>query len=107
MTKVGKISLVTEVITTNAIGQPISTETTSDIVAEVRSVTRSEFMEGSQNGLSPAYVFRISVFGYSNQRILSYNGTRYAIYRVYEADENYVELYAERQIGPSQAVSNG
>lgn len=99
MTKIGKITLITETYTTDAIGQISATETTKDIIAEVRSVSRSEFMEGKQDGLSPSYVFRVSVFGYSGQKILSYNSERFAIYRTYETDDNYIELYTELKVG--------
>lgn len=101
MTKVDKITLITEVINTDAIGQITTTETTSDLIAEVRSVSRSEFMEGSQTGLAPSFVFRVSMFGYTAQKILVYKGVRYSIYRTYETDDNYVELYCEREVGVS------
>lgn len=101
MTKVDKITLITEVINTDAIGQITTTETTSDLIAEVRSVSRSEFMEGSQTGLAPSFVFRVSMFGYTSQKILVYQGVRYSIYRTYETDDNYVELYCEREVGVS------
>lgn len=99
MTKIGKITLISETFTTDSIGQVVSTESTSTAIVEVRSVSRTEFMEGKQDGLSPSYVFRVSIFGYSGQKILSYNGERYSIYRTYETDDNYIELYCELKVG--------
>lgn len=101
MTKIGKVSLVTQATTTDSIGQIIETETLTDLICNVRSVTQSEFMQGSQSGLAPAYVFECSIFAYSGQKVLIYNGLRYSIYRTFEADENYIELYAEQEVGVS------
>lgn len=103
MTRINKITLVTEQETTDSIGQIITTETQVEVVGEVRSVTQNEYMTGRQSGLTPAYVFRVSVFGYSGQNILIYDNVRYSIYRSYEADDNYIELYTEAQLG----VTNG
>lgn len=103
MTRINKITLITEQTTTDSIGQIVTTESTVEYIGEVRSVTQNEYMTGRQSGLSPAYVFRVSVFGYSGQKILEYDGARYSIYRTYEADDNYIELYTEAMLG----VTNG
>lgn len=84
---------------TDAIGQPIVTETTRDVLVEVSSVTSTEFFAGQQNGLSPAYRFRIDRFGYKGESLCIYNGTRYAIYKSFESDNNYIDLYAEEVRG--------
>lgn len=99
MTRINKITLISEAATTDAIGQVTTTETTTDIIGEVRSVSRTEFMTGKQSGLTPSYVFRVSMFGYAGQKILKYNGARYNVYRTYEADDNYVELYTAAELG--------
>lgn len=99
MTRIDKLTLIKEVIEKDDIGQPVSTESEFTLIAEVSSVTQSEFMQGQQDGLSPAYVFKISTFGYSGQRIVEYNGERYSVYRTYQPDENYIELYTELEVG--------
>lgn len=99
MTKIGKVSLITETQTQDSIGQVTTSEATTDVIAEVKSITQSEFMQGKQGGLSPAYVFEVSVFAYSGQKIVVYNGNRYSVYRTYEADENTIELYCEYEVG--------
>lgn len=101
MTKVDKITLITVAISTDEIGQITKTESSSDVIAEVRSVSRSEFMEGSQTGLAPTFVFRVSMFAYTSQTVVKYKNVKYNIYRTYETDDNYVELYCEREVGVS------
>lgn len=99
MTRINKLKLITEATTTDAIGQPTTTETSVEIIGEVRSATQSEYMTGRQSGLAPSYVFRVSMFIYSGQKIVEYNGARYSVYRTYEADDNYIELYTEAELG--------
>jgi hypothetical protein len=99
MTKIGKITLIKETQTTDTIGQLVTTESTTDVIAEVKSVSQSEYMSGRQDGLSPAYVFHVSAFAYTGQTIVSYNGERFSVYRTYETDENEIELYCEREVG--------
>ncbi len=99
MTRLNKITLITQQITTDEIGQQVKTESTYDVIAEVRSCTQSEYMNARQNGLTPVYNFRVSVFGYSGQKVLQFDGKRYSIYRTYEADDNTIELYTEYETG--------
>lgn len=101
MTRINKLTLISDSYNgqTDDIGQPEASTTSVDIIAEVREVTQSEFMQGKQDGLSPAFVFRVSSFIYSGQTIIEYLGDRYSIYRTYQPDENYIELYAEREVG--------
>ena len=103
MTRINKLELITETISRDSIGQITTTESTTELIAEVRSVSQSEYMNGKQSGISPAYVFRVSLFGYSGQTIVKYNDVKYSVYRTYETDDNYVELYAEKAIGVTDA----
>lgn len=103
MTRINKLELITETISRDSIGQITTTESTAELIAEVRSVSQSEYMNGKQSGISPAYVFRVSLFGYSGQTIVKYNDVKYSVYRTYETDDNYVELYAEKAIGVTDA----
>lgn len=101
MTRINKLTLISDTYSgqTDDIGQPEASPASVDIIAEVREVTQSEFMKGKQDGLSPAYVFRVSSFIYSGQTIVEYLGERFSIYRTYHPDENYIELYVEREVG--------
>lgn len=103
MTVLRKITLITETETTDAIGQPVINTTTRDLIAEVNSVTSTEYFEGRKNNLSPEFRFRVSRFGYSGEKKLTYNGSNYAIYKTYEADNNYIDLYVEAEAGTTYA----
>lgn len=103
MTKICKLTLIKEVSGKDDIGQVTETESKTTLIAEVSSVTQSEFMQGQQDGLSPAYVFKISIFGYSGERIVEFGGDRYSIYRTYLPDDNHIELYTELEVGSHTA----
>lgn len=103
MTRINKIKLISEQITTDAIGQPTTTETARELIAEVRSCSMSEFMSGRQSGITPAYVFRVSMFAYNGEKVLELDGKRYSIYRTYESDSNEIELYTEAELGVTNA----
>lgn len=107
MTKIGKITLISQTQVTDNIGQIIETESKASVIGNVRSITQSEYMQGRQEGLSPAYVFDISIFAYSGQKIVEYQGERYSVYRTFEADENYIELYCEREVGATGEANDG
>lgn len=108
MTRINKLTLISDTYSgqTDDIGQPEASTASVDIIAEVREVTQSEYIQGKQDGLSPVFVFRISSFIYSGQRIAQFNGDRYSIYRTYQPDENYIELYVEREVGATGEVVN-
>ena len=103
MTKVHDIKLLKTVETLDALNQPTKTETSKSAVAELRSVTRSEYFQGRQGGLVPDLSFLVSVFDYDGETAVEYNSKRYEVYRTYETDDNYVELYAQVAGG----VTNG
>ena len=66
----------------------------------VINVTQSEFNIAGQQDIKTEYVFYVSVFDYSGQKSIKYNGALFSVYRRYvrEIDE-LVELYAERRSG--------
>ena len=91
-----EITLISETETLDSLNQPTTTESTTDVVAEMRSITRAEFFNARQGGLTPEYMFIVSAFDYAGQKVLKYNGTRYAIYRTYDGDDDdHVELYTQ------------
>lgn len=101
MTLLRKIKLIRSgATTTDSIGQSIEAEEiVREVLVEVQSVNSSEFFSGQQGGLSPDYRFRINSFGYKGEKILEYNGIRYSVYKTYESDNNYIELYVEEERG--------
>lgn len=93
------IHLIREDITTDAYGVQRTTEKRRKIYAQVTSVTASEWFEGGRNGLNPQYRFVIFKFEYHGEEIVEYKGSRYTVYRTYEARDDALELYTEKRQG--------
>lgn len=79
-------------------------ETSRSVFCQWQSVTRAEFFEGGRTGLNPELVFTIFHADYDEETILEYNGKRYAIYRVYNGGDDYIELYAQREGGTNRGA---
>lgn len=93
------ITLIAETTSQDAYGVWRTTETERTVFCSVDSVTANEFFEGGRNGLNPEY--RMTMFNgdYDGERVLEYNGNRYAIYRTYLRKTDTLELYVERKGG--------
>lgn len=95
------IYLISETKQQNGIKEWQAVETRRKVFANVKSVTSTEFFSAGQIGLSPE--FRFTMFGpdYAGERIVEYNGVRYAVYRVYQATTDTMELYVQKEVGVS------
>lgn len=99
MDRSNKIKLISETFTTDDIGQKIAVETETEIYASVASVGSAEFVAAGQLGLRPELRFTIFAPEYSGEKIVEYNGNRYAVYRTYIGKNEALELYTERKTG--------
>lgn len=92
------ITLVSVTPTYDNIGQVVPSETTTAVIAEMRSVSMTEWTNASQLGLQAEYQAIIWANEYDQQEYVEVNGKRYRIYRTYENGDR-VELYLERMVG--------
>lgn len=91
----------------NKYGQDIPQNTRRQVFCDRQSVSRNEFFNAGRNGLNPQYVFTVFKGEYEGETICEYNGKTYSIYRTYETDDDYIELYVERKGGSNGEESNG
>lgn len=75
------------------------------LLADKRSITRSEFYNAAQAGMQPEIVFIINRFEYSGEEIVEFEGVRYAVIRTYESNpssgtavDETLELVCTRKI---------
>lgn len=90
----------------NKYGQNIPTNTKHEVFCDKKSITRNEFFNAGRNGLNPQYMFRVFKGEYNGESICEYNGLTYSIYRTFETDDDYIELYVERKGGTNGEESN-
>ena len=92
------VTLITQVVTTDAYGNEVKTETERTVFCEVDSITQSEFYAAADTELNPEYRFTVFFADYEGESVLKYHGNRYAVYRTYRTGDD-LELYVERKIG--------
>lgn len=92
------ITLITQTITTDQYGNEVINETTKNVFCEVYSISQSEFYAAADTELNPEFRFTVFFGNYDGQKVLTYKGERYSVYRTYRTGDD-LELYAERKIG--------
>lgn len=95
------IDLIKQSYTTDAMGQSVVEETSKTVFATLSSISRQEwtsYMSTGRQGLVPAYQVSLFMGDYSGESVAVLDGVRYSIYRVYERDDEQVELYLEKRL---------
>ena len=67
------------------------------VYANKKSVTRSEFWAAHSNGVSADAVFEIYGFEYDDNSEIIYNKDIYDVIRVYETNNDFIELTCSRR----------
>lgn len=67
-------------------------ETKREVLANMKSVLRSEFYAAAQSGMKADVVFEIHAFEYNGERILEHNGKRYEVIRAFQTSTEEIEL---------------
>lgn len=92
------IYLLTEAYTTDIYGNQNATITEKQVFAEVKSITQNEFFRAGETGHRPVYRFDVFQGDYNNEKLCTYKGAEYYIYRAFLRGDTY-ELYAEERGG--------
>ena len=96
-----EVTLISETITEDEIGNQIPVETETTILCGKKSVTRSEFYNAATAGLKPSIVLVVHTYEYEGQQRLEFEGERYKVIRAYEVSTEELELTCE------QVINNG
>lgn len=93
------ITLVNETTSQDSIGQVVATTTTTDVFAQIRSVSGTEWSNAGLKGIRASYQVTLYADEYAGQRELILDGVPYEVYRPYERRDGKVELYIEKRTG--------
>jgi SPP1 family predicted phage head-tail adaptor len=93
------INLISRTFTSDTIGQQVATETIKTVVAELKSINRSEWVAAHQVGYNPVVTAIISAFDYNNEEIVEIDSERYVVYRTYSRKDDYIELMLRKKVG--------
>lgn len=99
MTYDHKLTLITQAIIEDEIGNQIPVETKKAIFCGLKSISRNEFYNAAATGLKPEITFIVHAYEYSGQRKVEYEGVTYNVIRTYEPSYEEIELTCERVIG--------
>ncbi len=94
-----EVTLVSEKLVMDDIGNQIPQTFENVILCEKKNVTRQEFYEASSSGFKPSLVLNIHAYEYNNETKLIFEGTMYVIIRTYSVDLEKLELTCERDLG--------
>lgn len=91
--------LLGKTITMNQLKQEVEVDTRTEILAQKESISQSEFYKGGEAGLKPDFRLITAIIDYNGEREVELDGKKYGIYRTYERNQDYIELYCERKGG--------
>ena len=96
MTYDHELTLISQTITEDEIGNQIPVETETVVLCGLKSVGRNEFYSAAVTGLKPELVFVIHGYEYNGEQEVKFEGNRYRVIRTYLTDFEEVELTCER-----------
>lgn len=94
-----ELTLISQTITEDEIGNQIPIETRTTILCSLKSVGRSEFYNAAATGLRPELVFVIHGYEYNGEKAVEFEGSRYSVIRTYQMGFEEIELTVERVSG--------
>ena len=97
--RIADINLISMTFTSDTIGQQVATETIKTVVAELKSINRSEWVAAHQVGYNPVVTAIVSAFDYNNEEIVEIDSERYVVYRTYSRKDDYIELMLRKKVG--------
>ena len=80
------------------IGNPVRKEATTEVWAELKSVTRAEFQAAGAMGLKPSLLVVVPDVDYHGETLVELGTERYSVYRDYRKGETR-ELYVTQKGG--------
>lgn len=86
-------------------GQPVYTETRTDILAESVPVSRSSYYQAGQIGTELSYEFVINPIEYAGQNTVEFEGKKLKVERTYKSSEDELEIYCSMAIGLNGGTS--
>lgn len=97
--KIADINLISRTFRKDTIGQQIEVETSRSVVAELKSINRSEWVAARQNNYNPVVIASICEFDYNDEEIVEIDSERYVVYRTHPGKDDYIELSLRKKVG--------
>jgi SPP1 family predicted phage head-tail adaptor len=98
MTYDHELTLISQIITEDAIGNQVPVETETVILCGLKSIGRAEFYNAAATGLKPELVFVVHGYEYTGQQVVKFEGAGYKVIRTYANGFEELELTCEKVI---------
>jgi SPP1 family predicted phage head-tail adaptor len=110
MTYDHELTLISQIITEDAIGNQVPVETETIILCNLKSVVRAEFYSAAAAGLKPEVVFVVHECEYNGEQLVEFEGKRYGVLRTYSGGrgrEGYRLTVDEMELVCGKVAANG
>lgn len=94
-----ELVLISETIQEDEIGNRIPIETRKTILCDKKSAGRNEYYQAAAAGLKPELVLIVHAYEYNGEQLVEFEGKRYSVIRIYELNDEEIELVCERKAG--------
>lgn len=91
----------------NAIGDIIRKPVEKDVFGEEKQVYSSTFFQAAAVGMKAEKILVIWKFDYNNEKYLNYKGIKYEILKIYENEEEKLELTCTSDIKKKEVNAYG
>lgn len=95
------LTLITATQHADEYGDLVTTETSREVFAELRSIGQKEFYQAQATGLQPELKFVLADYlDYNDEALVEHNGQRYRVLRTYRNGQE-LELTVYREVNPA------
>lgn len=99
MNQIVDFSLLSEIISKDAMGQTVRTPKERELIGTQKSVYQNEYYKAEQAGLRPQGIIEISSFDYEGESKLKLGKDTFTIYRTFKVGTDRIELYYGERVG--------
>lgn len=102
MAEIGVLTLIQQTTGgSDDYGDPVTQETTREVLGKLGSVGQTEFYQAHSAGLKPELKFVLSDYlDYEGETLVEYEGQRYRVLRTYRSGQE-LELTLYREVNPA------
>lgn len=68
-------------------------------IGSLKSVSQNEFFKASQAGFQPEGMIEMNAAEYRGEILIEISGREYSIYRTYEKEDDWIEIYYGKRVG--------
>lgn len=104
MTYDNELTLISEILQEDEIGNQIATEIKTNIFCNFKSIGRTEFYNAASNRLKPSLIFIIHAYEYNGEKYVEFSEDlspkeKYKVIKTYKIGIEELELTCEKVLG--------